>query len=62
MGSGTGYFTDTLCPADVDREMVIDGHAEVLARRSLVRFLYSQVDAVQDARRSIFEPFGERER
>jgi len=41
MGSGTGYYSECLCPSDDDREMVIDSHAEVLARRSLLRFLYS---------------------
>ena len=56
MGSGTGYYSECLCPSDDDREMVIDSHAEVLARRSLLRFLYSEIEAVQAQRRSIFEP------
>ena len=56
MGSGTGYYTECFQPEDPDGNLVMDGHAEVLARRSLLRFLYTEMDKVQAGKRSIFEP------
>ena len=54
IASGTGHYAECLNPRDDHHELVLDGHAEVLARRCLVRHLYREIEKAQTKRPSIF--------
>lgn len=43
VGAGTKFMPQDAIEADVKGECIHDGHAEILARRGLMRFLYAQM-------------------
>eukprot|EP00892_Ulva_mutabilis_P007188 jgi/Ulvmu1/4841/UM020_0127.1 len=49
IGVGTKFMPQTAIDADSNGECVHDGHAEVLARRALMRFLYLKMLALSSA-------------
>ena len=60
LGVGTKFLAPTVAADDSARGACVrDSHAEVLARRSLLRWLYAQLDLClqggQDAERSVLE-------
>lgn len=53
MGAGTKFMPQDAIDADVKGECVHDGHAEVLARRALMRFLYLQMERMCAVERDV---------
>lgn len=57
IGTGNKILScDPARPLSKAGDVVVDSHAEILCRRSLLRFFYDQIEAHLRGRKSVFEP------
>ena len=54
VGVGTKYLSSTFIQSDPNGERVRDSHAEILARRSLQHYMYTQLERAQRGQESMF--------